>query len=233
TSVNCTYIIICHTLSVIIKPSGRTARIQCQEETLQSNALHWYRLKDQAFQRLMYFEAKSNTGKSDPGVPARYAGSVKGNTVTLTISTLELSDAGSYYCALWSGDNNTVLTKVFGSGTRLYVTGSPVKSPKLYGYLPSKNDKRDKQTMLCQASGMFPDLVKFTWKKKSETGQLTDVPEENVVEQTNKNAVTVTSMMIIDKNTAENNDYQCTVVHEGITDKLQTLEMKRGNLKKL
>ncbi|XP_016422809.1 uncharacterized protein LOC107751581 [Sinocyclocheilus rhinocerous] len=119
--------------------------------------------------------------------------------------------------------------KVFGSGTRLYVTGSQVKSPKLYGYLPSKKyiDKHDKQTMLCQASGMFPDLVKFTWKKKSETGDWTDVPEENVVEQNNKNAVTVTSMMIIDKNTAENNDYQCIVAHEGNTDKPQTLEMKR------
>ncbi|KAK2900875.1 hypothetical protein Q8A67_008990 [Cirrhinus molitorella] len=101
-----------HPIPFLIRASGRTARIQCRMDSskLTSNALHWYRLKDQAFQRLMYFEAGSKTGKSDPGVPSRYAGSVKADLVTLTISTLESSDAGSYYCALWSEDN-TVLTK--------------------------------------------------------------------------------------------------------------------------
>lgn len=100
-----------HPSSVILKASGRTARIQCKESasTLQSNALHWYRLKDQVFKRLMYFEAGSKKAKNDPGVPNRYAGSISGELVTLTISTLDFSDAGSYYCALWSGDN-TVLT---------------------------------------------------------------------------------------------------------------------------
>ncbi len=92
-----------------MRARGRTARIQCSSSTLQSNALHWYRLKDQAFQRLMYFEAGSRTAKSDPGVPSRYSGSVSGDKVTLTISALEQSDEGSYYCALWSEDN-TVLT---------------------------------------------------------------------------------------------------------------------------
>uniref|UniRef100_A0A673L815 Si:dkeyp-13d12.11 n=1 Tax=Sinocyclocheilus rhinocerous TaxID=307959 RepID=A0A673L815_9TELE len=79
-----------HLSSLLIKAKSRTARIQCKVDssTLQSNALH-----------------------CDPGVPSRYSGSVSltGDVVTLTISTLEFSDAGSYYCALWSGDN-TALT---------------------------------------------------------------------------------------------------------------------------
>ncbi len=108
-----------HPSSLLMKARGRTARIQCKESTLQSNALHWYRLKDQAVQRLMYFEAGSTKAKSDPGVPSRYSGSVNGDVVTLTISTLELSDAGSYYCALWSGDN-TVLTVRGNHGKNLH-----------------------------------------------------------------------------------------------------------------
>lgn len=96
---------------MMIKVRGRTARIQCNvgSSNLQSNALHWYRLNDQAFQRLMYFEAGSKTGKNDLGVPSKYSGSVNADLVTLTISGLESGDAGSYYCVQWSGDN-TVLS---------------------------------------------------------------------------------------------------------------------------
>ncbi|KTF95417.1 hypothetical protein cypCar_00001016 [Cyprinus carpio] len=126
--------------------------------------------------------------------------------------------------------------KTFGSGTKLYVTEKgkdQVKAPTLFGYLPSKKDEKKsdghgKQTMLCQASGMFPDLVKFAWKKK-DAGKWGDVSEGDVVEQRNDGQeVTVTSMLIVDKDKARNDDYQCTVVHEG---KTKELEMKRENSK--
>uniref|UniRef100_A0A8C2GYE3 Ig-like domain-containing protein n=1 Tax=Cyprinus carpio TaxID=7962 RepID=A0A8C2GYE3_CYPCA len=223
---------ITHPDPVVFKASGRAARVQCKVDssTLRSSVIHWYRAPPKgALQRLMYFEA----GKNDPGVPSKYSGSVNADVVTLTISALELSDAGTYYCASWSGDNTV---KTFGSGTKLYVTGKDqVKAPTLFGYLPSKKDEKKsdghgKQTMLCQASGMFPDLVKFAWKKK-DAGKWGDVSEGDVVEQRNDGQeITVTSMLIVDKDKARNNDYQCTVVHEGKTEEL---EMKRGNLKKL
>ncbi|XDV27449.1 hypothetical protein PO909_030979 [Leuciscus waleckii] len=107
--------------------------------------------------------------------------------------------------------------KVFGSGTRLYVTDKgkdTVIPPTLTAYVPSKKQS-GKQAVLCQAKDMFPDLVKFTWKKKSN-GAWTDVSEENFVEQRNEKdkKVIVTSMMIFDQNTA-GDDYECTVTHEG------------------
>uniref|UniRef100_A0A9J8CJ44 Ig-like domain-containing protein n=1 Tax=Cyprinus carpio carpio TaxID=630221 RepID=A0A9J8CJ44_CYPCA len=218
--------------AVVFKAKGRTARIQFKvgSSTVQSTVFHLYRLKDQAFQRIMYFDAGAKTGKNDPGVPSKYSGSVNADVVTLTISALELSDAGTYYCASWSGDN-TVLT-VKGNHEK---GKDQVKAPTLFGYLPSKKDEKKsdghgKQTMLCQASGMFPDLVKFAWKKK-DAGKWGDVSEGDVVEQRNDGQeVTVTSMLIVDKDKARNDDYQCTVVHEG---KTKELEMKRGNLKKL
>uniref|UniRef100_A0A8C2E1N0 Ig-like domain-containing protein n=1 Tax=Cyprinus carpio TaxID=7962 RepID=A0A8C2E1N0_CYPCA len=180
-----------HPLSVIIKAS-RTARIQ----------------------------SGLKIGKNDPGIPARYAGSVKG-------SDTDYLSTGAQRCRI-------ILLPMFN----MFLLGEPVKLPKVSGYLPSKKyiDKQGKQTMLCQASDMFPDLVKFTWRTKSEAGDFKDVPEENVVEQSYKRdnkTVTVTSMMIIDKNTIEKNNYQCTVTHEGTTKNTEILEMKRGNLKKL
>ncbi|KAK2900876.1 hypothetical protein Q8A67_008991 [Cirrhinus molitorella] len=117
--------------------------------------------------------------------------------------------------------------KVFGSGTRLYVTDKII-APKLSGYLPSAKgpDKHDKQTMLCQASGMFPDLVRFEWKKNGATWN--DVSEGDVVEQRNTSPeITVTSILIVDKDKAKNNNYQCSVTHEGSNTGPQILDMKK------
>lgn len=101
--------------------------------------------------------------------------------------------------------------------------------PVLTAY--SRSEKQaDKSTMLCQASGMFPDLVKFSWKWKSSTGDWTDLEEKHFREQRDEkeNKIFVTSMLIVEKVTAKNNNYQCTVEHEG--SKVTTLlaEIKQG-----
>lgn len=80
---------------------------------------------------------------------------------------------------------------------------------------------------------MFPDLVTFTWKKKSNTGNWTDVSEE-VMEQSNSEnskVTSVTSMMIVDENTARGNLYKCVANHEGGSS--EEIELKKSNLKKL
>lgn len=103
---------ITHPDPVVFKASGRAARVQCKVDssTLRSSVIHWYRAPPKgALQRLMYFEAGSPKATKDPDTPRRFSGSVSGDVVALTISKLEPSDEGSYYCALWSGDN-TVLT---------------------------------------------------------------------------------------------------------------------------
>ncbi|XP_057190028.1 immunoglobulin kappa light chain-like isoform X2 [Triplophysa rosa] len=212
----------------IIQPAGRTARIKCtvDKSTLQSNAIHVYRTKSGAgLERIMHFGAGETKGKNDAGFDRRFTGSVtvSRGLVTLAISPLKSDDAGMYYCALWSSDR-----KVFGSGTRLYVTDKTTVEPDLTAYSPSeKHDK--KSTMLCQASGMFPDLVKFSWKTESSSGNWNEVPNEHVVEQRDEknNEIFVTSMVIVDKDTAKNNNYQCIVEHEGNKKTTKTAIVKR------
>uniref|UniRef100_A0A8C1W9J1 Ig-like domain-containing protein n=1 Tax=Cyprinus carpio TaxID=7962 RepID=A0A8C1W9J1_CYPCA len=191
----------------LTKAVEKLAIIDCQLQVSCWNYIHWYQQKDgETLKRILYADIND--------------GSTKGNDLYLFVQ--EQMTVG--------------YRKTFGSGTKLYVTGKDqVKAPTLFGYLPSKKDEKKsdghgKQTMLCQASGMFPDLVKFAWKKK-DAGKWGDVSEGDVVEQRNDGQeVTVTSMLIVDKDKARNDDYQCTVVHEG---KTKELEMKRGNLKKL
>ncbi|XP_077086977.1 immunoglobulin kappa light chain-like isoform X2 [Siphateles boraxobius] len=221
-----------HLDAVYPRAQGRSAIITCNVgSSLDSTALHWYRAQPGgAFQRLMYFEAKSTKAIIDPGVPRRYAGSVRDQQVSLTISKLQSDDAGSYYCALWT-DNDT---KVFGSGTRLYVTDpgkDTIIPPTLTAYLPTKKQS-GKQTVLCQATKMFPDLVKFTWKKKGNTGDWTDVSAENFVEQRNENPVIVTSMLIVDQNAAPRDLYQCILTHEGGKEAPQSRILQEENVNK-
>lgn len=100
---------VIHKKSLVIRTLGKTALIKCEVDssTLQSNALHWYKAsKGGAFQRLMYYEAKTTAAKNDPGVSRRYSGSLDRGEVTLTISTLTKDDEGTFYCALWGGNHS-------------------------------------------------------------------------------------------------------------------------------
>ncbi|KAL6490287.1 hypothetical protein MHYP_G00006320 [Metynnis hypsauchen] len=102
--------------------------------------------------------------------------------------------------------------KVFGSGTRLYVTDSPVKSPKLSVYSTTKTNN-GKQILLCQARGMFPDLVRFTWKDKNIEVKQSDTYD--LLEQKDEDQeLEVTSMLIVDQQKASSTSYTCFVQHE-------------------
>nr|ABD04398.1 T-cell receptor gamma [Cyprinus carpio] len=232
---------------VLVRGKGKTIFLPCKDTSKNLDYIRWYQVKDgQAPSRLLYNQVK------DGQAPSRLLYISKGGSVAydtnnqeakdftvdkkklydLKLSNTQTSHSAVYFCAYWDTSSDK---KVFGSGTRLYVTGpgNTVESPKVSGYLPSKkySDKHGKQTMLCHASGTVPYLVKFTWAKKSETEEWTAVPKEDVVEQSYKDKKIVTSMMIVDKNTAENNSYQCTVTIDGITENPQILEMKREGIK--
>uniref|UniRef100_A0A9J8CUM2 T-cell receptor gamma, type unspecified n=1 Tax=Cyprinus carpio carpio TaxID=630221 RepID=A0A9J8CUM2_CYPCA len=220
---------------VLVRAEGKTIFLPCNATGLgSSDYIHWYQVKDgQAPSRLLYISQGGSVAYDTNIKEAKDFTVDKKKLYDLKLSNTQTSHSAVYFCAYW--DTSSGDKKVFGSGTRLYVTGpgNTVESPKVSGYLPSKkySDKHGKQTMLCHASGTVPYLVKFTWAKKSETEEWTAVPKEDVVEQSYKDKKIVTSMMIVDKNTAENNSYQCTVTIDGITENPQILEMKREDIK--
>ncbi|KAL7876315.1 hypothetical protein AOLI_G00112780 [Acnodon oligacanthus] len=103
--------------------------------------------------------------------------------------------------------------KIFSSGTRLYVTDSPVKSPKLSAYHISKTNN-GKRILLCQARGMFPDVVRFTWKNEGNT-EVKQSDTYDLLEQTDEDQeLKVTSMLIVDQQKANSASYTCSVQHE-------------------
>ncbi|XP_058607009.1 immunoglobulin lambda-1 light chain-like isoform X4 [Onychostoma macrolepis] len=215
---------------VLVKAEGKTVYLPCKVTDLQNwNYIHWYQMKDgEAPSRQLYISQRGDVTRDTS--EANDFTVDKTMLYDLKLSNTQENHAAVYFCAYWDTSSDK---KVFGSGTRLYVTDKAIKAPTLSRYLPSEKDKSDKhgkKTLLIQASDMFPDLVKFVWKRK-DGEKWTDVSEGEVLEQRNGSpAVTVTSMLIVDKDKAKN-DYQCTVTHEGNTAGTKTLEMKEENSK--
>ncbi|XP_047667455.1 uncharacterized protein LOC113663835 [Tachysurus fulvidraco] len=121
--------------------------------------------------------------------------------------------------------------KVFGSGTRLYVTDEKVKKPQLTVYPVFKPKETDgKSVLMCQARDMYPDLVRFTWKAKDLKGQDVNLGDDERLEQTDKtnktdkdSEVRITSMLIVNNQKAIENKFTCSVQHD--SDQQETLSI--------
>lgn len=108
-----------------------------------------------------------------------------------------------------------------------------VKEPQVYVYPVSTPEKGEKSFLLCHARGMFPDLVRFTWQAKDQGGKNVDLRGDERLEQRDEvPEVRITSMLIVGKDKAKNNNFICTVKHDSsVKDK--ELPIPRGNNKAL
>uniref|UniRef100_A0A667YSS5 Ig-like domain-containing protein n=1 Tax=Myripristis murdjan TaxID=586833 RepID=A0A667YSS5_9TELE len=103
------------------------------------------------------------------------------NNFSLEITKLLLNDSGTYYCAFVVCSGGTY-PAYFGEGTRLTVLEYNVTAPTVKILPPSSKEcKNKKKTLVCVASGFYPDHVSVFW-------QIDEVTETNGV-ATDNNAV--------------------------------------------
>ena len=82
---------------------GETASLTC-ELTQDASYIHWYKhQKGTAPRRLLYYDVYYSKTKFDSGInEAKYSVyKVTGRSYTFAILTVEDSDSGMYYCAVW------------------------------------------------------------------------------------------------------------------------------------
>uniref|UniRef100_A0A3B1JK25 Ig-like domain-containing protein n=1 Tax=Astyanax mexicanus TaxID=7994 RepID=A0A3B1JK25_ASTMX len=200
------------------KPEGKTLYIDCKVTDLGSgNNVHWYQQKDgEALRRILYINNGGTTKTLDPNHPEKDDFTMSEGTYKLKVKAVKKIHAAVYYCACWDGE-----VKVFGSGTRLYVTDKKIKPPELAAFPISPSEGNGKRALLCQARGMYPDLVKFMWKDQAGNEVKLSDTEELLEQRDEGQEVRVTSMLIIDQQKARSNTFTCSVQHEDKVDNIK------------
>uniref|UniRef100_A0A803WA65 Ig-like domain-containing protein n=1 Tax=Ficedula albicollis TaxID=59894 RepID=A0A803WA65_FICAL len=152
----------------------KSARMTCEIQILEANfdgtIIHWYKQKEgEAPERLLFFSGHKVT--VERGFQAdRYI--VEGSSVqkrcVLTIKDVIPDDAATYYCAYWDPhcDRSPKIIKVFGSGTKLVVSGKLcvvcVFSPPANSEILQKK-LENQTTYVCLIEKFYPEVIRVTW----------------------------------------------------------------------
>ncbi|XP_073347832.1 immunoglobulin lambda-1 light chain-like [Pagrus major] len=154
-----------------------------------------------------------------------FSASRKQHGCELTITGIKLLHSATYYCVCYksvahrSSDSNRYL--IFGSGTKLYVTGERVVKPVVSVYpAASRAHLEGNSSLLCVASAMFPPLVRFSWNRRKENEEKW-LPAEGEQLELRESGRTA-AILLVDQDALYTYKYRCSVQHEGGTVEAQT-----------
>ncbi|KAM4551298.1 immunoglobulin lambda-1 light chain-like isoform 3-T4 [Odontesthes bonariensis] len=112
---------------------------------------------------------------------------------------------------------------IFGSGTKLFVTDEQVVKPVVSVYpAASRVHLEGRSSLLCLASGMFPPLVRFSWKRQKKNGGLEELPPAEGEQLELRESGRTASIRIVDRDPLHTYKYSCSVEHEGGRVEAQT-----------
>uniref|UniRef100_A0A8C9ZY05 Ig-like domain-containing protein n=1 Tax=Sander lucioperca TaxID=283035 RepID=A0A8C9ZY05_SANLU len=128
---------------------SQSAEMNCSHnKDISHTQMYWFRQRPGETMTLVVYTVVG--GQPDyGGVPQTKYSAIKENTESgaLTVKDLQLEDSAVYFC------NTVTYTEpaYFGKGTKLTVLGKHFNGPR-------------KKTIVCVASGFYPDHVSVKWK---------------------------------------------------------------------
>uniref|UniRef100_A0A8C5T6Q6 Ig-like domain-containing protein n=1 Tax=Malurus cyaneus samueli TaxID=2593467 RepID=A0A8C5T6Q6_9PASS len=196
----------------VSSPSCMSASMSCRLG--DKTVMHWYRqLPGEPPKRILYVSG---------GTYMVERISIQKRCV-LTIKDVIPDDAATYYCAYWDPhcDRNSKIINVFGSGTKLIVSG---KLYVLFISPPANTEilqkKHGNQIMyVCIIEKFYPELIRVTWT--DEEKEITDnVVKGDTWQSTKEDEYSIASWLTVP---AENKDkkYYCKYEHEEKKDSLE------------
>ncbi|XP_038127611.1 immunoglobulin lambda-1 light chain-like [Cyprinodon tularosa] len=188
-----------------------------------SGYVYWYqKKKPETFKLILRFRTTNSEIKKGYKHPLEgdFSAERKQNECSLKIGKIKLDHEASYYC----GCEKSVNEYLFGSGTKLYVSGiNKLKKPEVT-VCPVKTEPSEegKTALMCLASDMFPPVVQISWKRQEKNSQQEQRPpaEERQVEVSGSQRSAMVRM--VTDETLTNYKYICEVKHEGGNVRNQT-----------
>nr|6UBI_B Chain B, VRC34.05 light chain [Homo sapiens]6UBI_E Chain E, VRC34.05 light chain [Homo sapiens] len=197
---------------------GERVTFTCRASQDIRHELVWYQQKPGRGPKLLIYYGSTLEG----GVPSRFSGRRSGTEFTVTISSLQPEDVGTYYCQQL---NSFPLT--FGGGTTVDIRRT-VAAPSVFIFPPSDEQlKSGTASVVCLLNNFYPREAKVQWKVDNalQSGN----SQESVTEQDSKDSTySLSSTLTLSKADYEKHKvYACEVTHQGLSSPV-TKSFNRG-----
>ncbi|XP_075338741.1 immunoglobulin lambda-1 light chain-like [Odontesthes bonariensis] len=214
---------------------GQSVSFSCgQTDQCDDNYVYWYQKKETETFRVILGIAKSNGGVYKGfGHPQKddFSAVNKQNGCELQIQKVKLDHSATYYCSCDKDSPGGGWYFIFGSGTKLFVTDEQVVKPVVSVYpAASRVHLEGRSSLLCLASGMFPPLVRFSWKRQKKNGGLEELPPAEGEQLELRESGRTASIRIVDRDPLHTYKYSCSVEHEGGRVEAQTQQGNQGSV---
>uniref|UniRef100_A0A4W6CLT6 Ig-like domain-containing protein n=1 Tax=Lates calcarifer TaxID=8187 RepID=A0A4W6CLT6_LATCA len=130
---------------------GQSVSFSCGTEECGGGTVYWYQKKDKETFKAILYIYPGDTPEKPYNHPQENDFTAEGtqSSSELKIETVKVSHSASYYCSYEQMSNSDVVkpvVSVYPAASRAHLGG--------------------KTSLLCLASGMFPPLVQFSWKRQ-------------------------------------------------------------------
>uniref|UniRef100_A0A8C3KGV5 Ig-like domain-containing protein n=1 Tax=Calidris pygmaea TaxID=425635 RepID=A0A8C3KGV5_9CHAR len=182
----------------------------------QSAYIHWYQhMPSRAPQRILYIGSGQAT-YDDNSYRNKYTSWKQGTSVCiLSVRDANSNDEGTYYCA-YCGYYN----KVFGSGTKLIVSGKlhaifhATKQSRPANFEILQKEHKNQIMYVCLIEKFYPDVIRVTWTDKGNK----IVEGDNIVKgdawkPTKEDKYSISSWLTVPAEKKDEN-YYCNYEHE-------------------
>uniref|UniRef100_A0A8B9DKA8 Ig-like domain-containing protein n=1 Tax=Anser cygnoides TaxID=8845 RepID=A0A8B9DKA8_ANSCY len=189
---------------------GGSASMACR--LTKEDTVHWYKqLPGEPPKRILYVSGKKPTfddGTDEKKYQVRKHASEP--HYSLTIDYVTQRDAGTYYCAiirLWDAG-----VKIFGSGTKLIVSGKYKGNSKPENSEILQTKHKDQLLYVCLIENFYPEVIRVQWVDGADKEVTKNVVKGDVWKSTN-DKYSVSTWLTLPVNMT-NKNYFCKYDHE-------------------